>query len=141
MSKHFPDLALGLFLGAILGGAATWWHLRRVIARDVLDHSAGSVAVAVSTLTLARAGECDRLVQENEAALTGLVASLVPSEPYLTGRQVKMLQAARRYYEKHPVSTGDTNQDAEISPFLERIAASHSAASAGRPSAGTSLNR
>jgi hypothetical protein len=131
MTKHFPDLALGLLLGAILGGAAIWWHLRRVVARDVLDHSAGSVAVAVSTLTLARAGDCDRLVRENEAALTSLVAGLAPAEPYLSKRQVKMLLAARRYYEKYPLSTGDTNQDAELTAFLQRIANSHSAAKVG----------
>ena len=119
-------LATGLVLGIVIGVVVSWLCYRWLLARHVIDVTCGIVTERVKVLNLTRKGEYDRLIKEEEEDLTMYLVALSSFKntgalDSLSQQQLKSILAADRYYREFPVHTGDTNTDAEVVAFLQRI--------------------
>ena len=112
-----------LFVGVAIGVFGSWSYYRHQISEHILDDVAGDITGSVNTLTLARKGDYERLIEENELRLSGAIFMMSRALPAvsLSAKNIKALLAAGRYYEKYPIASGDTNTDAEVVAFLKNV--------------------
>jgi hypothetical protein len=120
-------LVLLMLMSAVFGASCVffyYWEENKEFIRIIDNEPYLVIGASINDLNALHRELYSRLVDEKESTLNSelyMISLSQFSKKNLSDKQFQELIRAVKYREQHPFQTGDTNVDAEVKSFLQKI--------------------